>query len=139
MYLFDASAIVNLIKQGFVRILGDGSTIDLAYYESLSAVWKEYKLLGRIDWETALEFVKIIGRVFEVIDTCNIRDGGEELLELALRENLTIYDASYLFTAINRNLILVTDDKKLREKASKYVKTLSSRDLIREIVGDISA
>ncbi len=139
MYLFDASAVVNLIKQGFVRILGEGSTIDLAYYESLSAVWREYKFLGRIDWETASELVKIVGRVFEIIDTYNARGGEEKILELALRENLTIYDASYLFTAISRNLVLVTDDKKLREKASKYVKTLSSRDLIKEIVGEVSA
>jgi len=28
-----------------------------------------------------------------------------------------------------KDLILVTDDKKLREKASKYIKTLTSKDV----------
>ena len=38
MYVFDASAIVNLAKRGFLKPLGEGFSLDLAVYESLKAV-----------------------------------------------------------------------------------------------------
>ncbi|MGC8848662.1 MAG: hypothetical protein ACP5QE_07455 [Conexivisphaera sp.] len=41
-----------------------GSTLDLAYYESLNAIWKECRSLRRIDEETA-EHVSCSGRSSE--------------------------------------------------------------------------
>ena len=38
MYLFDASALVNLVKKGRVKPLARGATIEPALYESLNAV-----------------------------------------------------------------------------------------------------
>ena len=73
MYLFDASALVNLVKKGRVKPLAKGATIDLALYGSLNAVWKEYRLLGRIDEETALRFVDVISDVFSVVDVLSVR------------------------------------------------------------------
>ena len=54
MYLFDASALVNLVKKDMVKPLAKGATIDLALYESPNAVWRKHRLLGRIDEETTL-------------------------------------------------------------------------------------
>ena len=48
MYIFDASAIVNLIKRGLTSPFTDGPTLDLAIYECLNVVWKEYKLLKKL-------------------------------------------------------------------------------------------
>jgi len=48
VYLLDVSSIVNLIKKGMVKPFANGVTIDLALYETLNAVWKEYKLLGKL-------------------------------------------------------------------------------------------
>ena len=59
----------------------------------------------------------------------NIREAEKEILDLSLREGLTIYDASYIYVAMKEKLTLVTDDAKLRQVASKYVKTLSSVDV----------
>ncbi|RLE64713.1 MAG: DNA-binding protein, partial [Thermoprotei archaeon] len=36
---------VNLVKRGIIKVFASGSTIDLALYESINAIWKEYKLL----------------------------------------------------------------------------------------------
>ncbi len=130
MYLFDASAIVNLVKHGVTRVFEKGLTIDLARYETLNAIWKEYKILRRIDERKALELIEIISSILEIIEIKSIEGNEEKVLELAVNENLTIYDASYLFIAINNNLILVTDDNKLKEKASKYVETLNTKQLI---------
>ncbi len=129
MYLFDASAIVNLVKRGLVRVFEHGATLDLALYEALNAVWKEYKILGKIDKKTALEYIEILAGIFEAIEIIDVRGSEEEVFRLALKENLTIYDASYLHVAIKNKSILVTDDKVLRDKASKYVEGLSSNQL----------
>ena len=132
MYLFDASSIVNLVKRGILRVLGQGSTIDLARYEALNAVWKEYLLLKQIDRETMLEFADILSKIFDIIRIENIQGNEREVIELAAREKLTIYDASYLLLAIKKNLILVTDDEKLKRKASKYVKVRKTQEIINQ-------
>ena len=41
MYVFDASAIVNLIKKDSVSLASKGLTLDLAIYKCLSAIWKD--------------------------------------------------------------------------------------------------
>ncbi|OWJ54852.1 type II toxin-antitoxin system VapC family toxin [Pyrodictium delaneyi] len=129
MYLFDASALVNLIRKGRVRPLARGATIELALYESLNAVWKEYKLLGRIDEETALELVDVISSVFNVIEVLSVKGLEKGIFELAARDGLTVYDASYLYVAMKNGYILVTDDRELRNRASRYVETVSSSEL----------
>jgi len=130
MYLFDASSIVNLVKKGVVKFFSIGSTIDLALYESINAVWKEYKLLKRFDKNTALEFIKILDDIFNIIDTFSIKSLEKEVFEIASKEGLTIYDASYIAIAKKNNLILVTDDHVLMKKASNYVKTMNSSDFL---------
>ncbi len=132
MYLFDASSIVNLVKRGILRVLGQGSTIDLARYEALNAVWKEYSLLKQIDRETMLEFADILSKIFDIIRIENIQGNEREVIELATREKLTIYDASYLLLAIKKNLVLITDDEKLKRKASKYVKVRKTQEIINQ-------
>jgi len=44
---------------------------------------------------------------------------------------LTIYDASYIILAMKNNLLLATEDKKLRRKAAKYVHILSITGLFK--------
>jgi len=129
MYLFDASSILNLIKRGLVTPLADGLTLDLALYECLNAIWKEYKLLKKLKEDIALEYVDIVADLFKSMYVSSIKGSEEEIFKLACKEKITIYDASYLYLAKVKNLVLVTDDRKLREKASKYVKTLASKDI----------
>ncbi len=129
MYLFDASSIMNLVKKGVVRVFTRGATIDLARYEALNAIWKEARLLRRIDEKTAREYVSVLSKVFRVIKRLSIEGNEDEVFKLALREGLTVYDASYLYIAIRDGLILVTDDKKLLDRASRYVNVMDSSEL----------
>jgi predicted nucleic acid-binding protein len=121
---------VNLIKRGSLRPLSRGITLDLAVYESLNAIWKEYKLLGNLDLETARLLVEVLQRVFSIMPLESIEGFEEEVFQLATKENLTVYDAAYLFIAIKNNLTLVSDDKRLLNKASGYVKTIRTTDLL---------
>ena len=129
MYLFDASSIVNLVKKGVVRVLAEGETLDLALYESVNAIWKEHVLLGKLDEDTAKRLVSIISRLFNVVSIASVKGAEEEVFSLASREKITVYDAAYLYTALKKGLILVTDDRKFRSKASRYVKTATSTEI----------
>ena len=51
----------------------------------------------------------------------------QEILKIAVKENITFYDATYLYMAMKNSLTLVTDDEKLYITAKKYVKTIKSR------------
>jgi predicted nucleic acid-binding protein len=46
----------------------------------------------------------------------------EEILQVAIQLELTAYDFSYVVLAMEIGLILVTEDKKLREKAKSQSK-----------------
>ena len=50
-------------------------------------------------------------------------------LKIAMKEDLTYYDASYISATLKNNLTLVTDDDKLYEAGKKYVKTMKSSEL----------
>lgn len=129
MYFFDANSIINLIKKGKVRPFAYGVTLELSLYESLNGIWKEYMLLKKLDENSALMFLEIIGRLFSVIETTSIKGLEKEVFNLASKENITVYDASYLYVALKNKFVLVTDDQKLMKKASKYVKVISSSEL----------
>ncbi len=135
MYLFDSSAIINILKRGRADLFIDGYTIDLAYYESLNALWKEYKLLHRIDESKLSVMVELVTQVIDVLPKINVKDlsDAKHIVDLAVRESMTIYDASYLYVALKYKLTLITDDKKLRRIAGKLmIKSMSSTEFIRE-------
>ena len=73
MYLFDASAIVNLVKRGSLKPLGWGASLDLAVYEALNAVWKEHRLRGCLDSDAARALAGILRGAFGVIPLGSIR------------------------------------------------------------------
>jgi len=129
MYLFDSSAIINLVKKGTIKPFAYGATLDLALCEVLNAIWKEHLLLKRFDKETALQLLDIISSIFNIIKIISIKGLEKEVFNLASKENITIYDASYLYIAIKNNFVLITDDKELKNKALKYVKAFTSSEV----------
>ena len=79
-----------MVKKGFTRILAEGLTLDLAIYECLNVVWKEYKLLEKIDEETALSLIKIISNALAFTKMESIKGFEKEVFALACKEGLTI-------------------------------------------------
>jgi predicted nucleic acid-binding protein len=52
-----------------------------------------------------------------------------KVAEVAEKERITFYDASYITVAKVRNLTLVTEDTRLAKAASDHTKTTSGKDL----------
>ena len=130
MYLLDSSAIINLVKRGVVEPFVEAATLDLALYECVNAVWKEHRLLKRIDRETALMFLSVLSDVFRVVRRASMAGSEEDVFKLASEEGITVYDASYVYVAVRDGFTLVTDDHVLADRASKYVKVVSSSNLV---------
>lgn len=124
MKIFDASAILNLLEEGTLPNFSESATIDLALYEIGNAVWKQVHLTKKLDQSQGEKIILSASMLIEKMRHTNT--DVVNVLKLAVKENLTFYDASYLQVAYSTKSELVTDDKKLRDKAEKYVKTSGS-------------
>ena len=107
-------------------IEADLLTTDLALYEAGNGLWKIATLLKTVSLEDAINVAAALKEVTlkNVIQTVTFtKIDFSATLELAHKERLTFYDASYITTARNIKAVLVTDDEKLRKAAGKSVKT----------------
>ncbi|MEM1732199.1 MAG: type II toxin-antitoxin system VapC family toxin [Desulfurococcaceae archaeon] len=129
MYLYDASAILNLVKRGELRVFLGGHTLDLAIYEVANAVWKECYLLGKIKIETAYKVIELISGIFNVLNLHSVKGFEKEVMDIAVKEGVTFYDASYMYIAMRNKLTLVTDDRKLMSAARKYVNVTTTNEI----------
>lgn len=86
-------------------------------------------MLKKIDGRTALEFAEVISKAIGTMETLSIKNFEKEVVEFACRNNLTIYDASYIYTAIKYDFELITDDEKIVKIAFNYVGVLKSYEL----------
>ncbi len=115
-YLFDASSVFKAIKENRVEILAGNLTLELARYELGNTLWKQ-TLREHLNREELRELTTLTTQVLSLMHVQTIAEHEEEVLETALELNLTFYDASYLYSAKQNNLPLVTEDTHLRKSA----------------------
>ncbi|MBB5253841.1 type II toxin-antitoxin system VapC family toxin [Sulfurisphaera ohwakuensis] len=104
-YVLDTSAIINLIqrlKDESIDLFKECITADLVYYELGNFLWKIKRIDLLSDFTNILKFIRIENVTLS-----------KEVLEIAINENLTYYDATYLFLSRKYNIPLVSDDKDL--------------------------
>jgi len=130
-YLVDASSLIKALKLKAINILADNYIQELTIYEVLNAIWKEAYLVKSITIGEAQDLIKIFAEMLEYLEILSIHPYEVDALIKAIELGLTIYDASYVILAEKYNLILVTEDEKLREKASEIVNVLGLNELIK--------
>jgi len=130
-FLFDASSVIYALKLKRVGILHGNYIQHLTVYEVLNAIWKEAYLFKSLSYEEAKRFIGIFAEVLDYLNILSIRPYESEALKTAIDLGLTIYEASYIVLAEKNNLTLVTEDEKLREKASEKIKVMSLREIIK--------
>ncbi|MCS7367061.1 MAG: type II toxin-antitoxin system VapC family toxin [archaeon YNP-WB-062] len=112
-YLIDASAIYPLILKLREKVLlyeDNFVILDLTIYEVGNVVWKEYQR-GKIRDPTSV--MKMFEEIMGGVEKLNIGKGMLEIFEIAAKNNITFYDASYIYIARKRGLKLVTEDHDL--------------------------
>ena len=95
-------------------------TIELAVKEVANSIWKRVKLLRDIDENKALT---ILGDLLELKRTA-LRIEPQDVylgqaLEIALKNDATIYDSLFIAQALTKKAILVTSDEKQAEIAGR--------------------
>ncbi len=129
-YLVDASALYPLVlklREELLDRLPLVAVLDLTVYEVGNAVWKEHRA-RRVRDPKAL--AAVFGEVLSGVGV--VRVGSEEMgevLELAVAEGITFYDAAYLYAARKLGLKLVTEDSDLK----KYPESLDAEGFIAEL------
>lgn len=136
-YLLDASALLPLIARRGKQLISEATrvcliTTDLAIYEACNSLWKLSTLLKFISIEDAIDAAATIRdlAVRGVIKTVKFTKlDFPNTLQIANKEGITFYDASYITTAKNAEATLVTEDEKLKKTASKFIETITYSDL----------
>lgn len=134
-YLFDASSLIELIKQG------DGAgaiafgqyTLPLAFYEVGNSFWNDsaaQQLLSREDAAVAVDYLASLREEMTVVSLSEI--GATMVFEMAWNEGVTYYDGAYLTAAQELNAMLVTEDRGMADHAPDSVAVTAVPDILEE-------
>ena len=129
-YLFDASSFIKALKLGKPEVLIDNSIQWLTVYEIMNALWKEVHLLKSISIEKLLQLVDVVTDVVKYMKILSVSNLEREVLKMSIELDLTAYDTSYIVLAQRHGLTLVTEDKKLMNKAKKHINVISLDTLL---------
>jgi len=88
------------------------STLDLAFAEVGNVLWKHVKM-GRIKAEEVVKRAEMLKKLINTSRVYKMEDYLIEAIELAVKYDITVYDALFITLALNLNEKLVTTDKKL--------------------------
>ncbi len=127
-HLFDSSSIINLCAKKRMDKLLEGEALSLAFYEVGNAVWKQIYLKKSLTREEGGKALATLVEVLKRMREFSVEDS-RAVLNIAVDEGLTYYDASYIHAAIKNSLTLITDDERLCSIATKYVQTGTSTDI----------
>lgn len=131
--LFDASSFINiLVGRGgeAVSLLKGKYVLDLTIYEIGNALWRMHVLQKKLGLGAAKKLMVATTRLIGWVNILSI-SGLDlvEIMEIAVDEATTFYDAAYVVACKLKKLTLITDDAKLAEMASTYINVKSSKDL----------
>jgi len=120
----DASVLVKVVlkEPGWDEIELDSNmaTLDYALVEGMNAIWKAIRR-GRIAEETGKTLIAVLKLIGSGMLTFGAQNFFERGLEIALKENVTIYDALYIALAEALKAELLTADEKQYYAAKNYV------------------
>ncbi|BDC00009.1 type II toxin-antitoxin system VapC family toxin [Saccharolobus caldissimus] len=126
-YVFDSSSIYKAFSFNKLSILGGNYTVILSKFELGNVIWKEVTIFKRI---TEDEGEKLYQFLLKVLETMNLEDVKyDEVEKIAIKNRISFYDASYVWLARNLSLPLITEDEKLRKKASGFVSVMSLEEI----------
>ena len=128
-YILDTSALYPLVLRLRENLLAYSSlfiVLDLTVYEVGNVIWKEYRR-GKIRDPAVV--ARLFQEIFNIIPVVRFNADIREVLGLAINENLTFYDASYLYMARTHNAKLVTEDRDLQ----RFPESISVEQLLNEL------
>ena len=125
-YLIDASSLMILTKKAEVRSIIEclrmSFILDLTFYEVGNAMWKETCLTNFLTKKESESARNMMQMLLARTDRIQSEAGNfQKIFDISEDERISFYDASYLFFAKEKGLVLVTEDRKLKAKAERHV------------------
>ena len=117
-YVIDTSALINIVLKfykkdlNFInRLIEESIFPDLIFYE-IGSYLRKYKEIRKVSNNEIKEMTELFNYIIGKAKIEEVRLN-YEILDLSIKENLSYYDAVYLYLAKKYNLILISDDKDL--------------------------
>ena len=122
-YVIDTSALINIVLKfykkdpNFInRLIEESIFPDLIFYE-IGGYLRKYKEIKKVSNDEIKEMTGLFNYIIGKAKIEGIKLN-YEILDLSIKEDLSYYDAVYLYLAKKHNLILISDDKDLiKERA----------------------
>jgi len=130
-YIIDTSALINIVMKfykkdlNFInRLIEESIFPDLIFYE-IGSYLRKYKEINKVSNNEIKEMTELFNYIIGKAKIEEVRLN-YEILDLSIKENLSYYDAVYLYLARKYNLILISDDEDLIKEGA-----ISSDNLLR--------
>lgn len=104
--------------------------MDIALAESLNAMWKHVEIHRDLKAEDAKSAVEDLTRIWDKLNILTTRELSEEAVDIALTQDITVYNSLYMAATRKLNATLYTADRKLHNASKKITasKLLNSSD-----------
>ncbi|MFP3256669.1 MAG: type II toxin-antitoxin system VapC family toxin [Candidatus Nanopusillus acidilobi] len=130
-YVIDTSALINIVLKFYKkdpnlinRLIEECMLPDLIFYE-IGSYLRKYKEIKKVSNNEIKEITELFNYTIGKAKIEEVRLN-YEILDLSIKENLSYYDAVYLYLAKKYNLILISDDRDLIKEGA-----ISSDNLLR--------
>lgn len=110
------TSITSFLRNGYSL-----HSLDLGLAESLNALWKHVKIHEDLTTEDAKSAEEDLTRIYDGLNILATRDLSKEALDIALTQNITIYDVFYIAAARKLKATLYTTDEKLYDASKDIV------------------
>ncbi len=126
IYVVDSSVyapLVALYGRNLIKAMKKVKIVilDLTVYESCNAFWKECVKLHRISDEEAIKACEACKALSKYVNVYKIIDlDARNIIEIAISNNITFYDSSYIALAQKLKASIVSEDKDIIDIAPKY-------------------
>lgn len=128
--VFDSSSIYKVVKSERAEVLFQRYTIEPARFELGNTLLNEVRVLKKLKIGEQNKVLDILTRALSFMSCISINGSEHEVSEIALKYNLSFYDASYVCLAKRLDAVLVTEDEKLQKKIHGFVNTIKADRLI---------
>jgi predicted nucleic acid-binding protein len=116
------ATVADVLKKGYTL-----HTVDLALAEGLNVVWKHANLLKDLKVEEAEPTAEDLIKVYDGLNIVTAREIAQETTQIALTQNITVYDALYIAAAQKLNGTLYTGDQKLCKIANRITSSKTTK------------
>ena len=108
----------DFLKKGYTLC-----TVDIALAECLNVIWKHSNLLKDLEPKEASLVAEDLTKLYDGLSITPTRELKDEAMQIAISQNITVYDALFIAATQKINATLYTADKKLCSKTDKLIKS----------------